>query len=228
MNGESEALCVRGISRRFGTTQVFSRISLGFRPGEIVLLAGANGAGKTTLLRILVGLLRPHEGTVEYSAGLRACYFGPSLMLYSHLTVFENLKFFAALVGEALDDEFISYWDLEPILHRRVAHLSKGQQARVSLVRTFLASSGAILLDEPTSALDDTQTQRLLDMVVARTRAGAFALIATHDIARVSPVVTRAIILEQGGCLDSQEASQMQTPEEKLRRYIDHYRLQNR
>src|SRR5208282_1027490 len=95
-----------GVWRRFGSFAAVQAVDLAVAPGEVVGLLGANGAGKTTLIRLLLGLLRPSEGSVRLFgtppsvAGRRRVGYVPqTLGLYADLTVAENWSFTAAAFG---------------------------------------------------------------------------------------------------------------------------------
>ena len=202
---------VTNLTKRFGSQQVLRSLSCAFNQGEITLLLGANGAGKSTLLRICSGLMRAGSGSVERALDKRAYgYVGHEPMVYAHLTVRENLEFFAALSGKpnpvATDFE---RWGLAPHAEKRVAELSRGLQLRVSLARALQAEPRVLLLDEPTSALDEESVEGLCGTVLTIVHSGApagGAVIATHDIQRLRPIANRVMLLN-GGVIEADSRS---------------------
>ncbi len=228
-------LAIRELSRAFQGTPVLRGCSCDIYSGEVILLLGANGAGKSTLLKILAGLQRPGGGSVTQGAALRAsglAYHAHQLMLYGELTVAENLRLFAEVAGTlGSQEESIKLWGLSSYRDVPVNRLSKGLGARVSLARVFAGKRALYLLDEPSSALDDKTTEELCRLISQKSSEGAGVVIATHDLARLSSVATRALVLSEGlvRC-DSGSASlgASSGKAEGVQRAIDEYRGVNR
>ena len=232
-------LVAKGVARSFRGTRVLTECSVTVQAGEVLLLLGANGAGKSTLLRILAGLLRPEAGVVERSPLLLergVSYHAHQLMLYGDLTVAENLQMFAevsatkqAWSSEARSQtESIQEWGLAPQSNRAVNQLSKGLQARVSLARGFARASALYLLDEPSSALDDATTKHLCGAIYRKVSEGAAFVIATHDLARLASVATRALLLSGGAVVNDSQAPSSEVAAYSVQQTIEHYRELNR
>ena len=159
-------------------------------------------------------------------------YHAHQLMLYGELTVAENLRLFAEVVGTpGAVEEGIQSWGLSA--HRDVAvnRLSKGLGARVSLARAFAGKRSLYILDEPSSALDDKTTRELCRVISQKSSEGAGIIVATHDLARLSSVATRALVLSEGVVrCDSGSASLGGSlgRAEGVQRAIDEYRGVNR
>src|SRR6266498_4296961 len=95
-------LSAEGLRHTFGGGSVVALddVSFSLAPGQTLAIFGPNGAGKTTLLKVLAGLIRPQEGSVRVTGGRRAIgWIGHQSHLYEHLTVRENLLFWASLYG---------------------------------------------------------------------------------------------------------------------------------
>lgn len=168
------------VEKRFGSYRVFQPQSFSLSRGRIILLTGANGSGKSTLLRILAGLMTASSGTVN-SHGNKVSYHAHDSMLYDHLTVKENLTFFLTLFRATQSiDELAARWGLERQLGRRVATLSQGQKARVSLCRALHSGTDIVLLDEPTASLDDASKDILTARLKELKEDGTGTLITTH------------------------------------------------
>ena len=237
---ERALLSVVGVSKRFGPQAVLRSVSCDVSPGEVLLLLGANGAGKSTLLRLCARLLRADAGTIQNFAGKGSLgYVGHEPMLYPHLTVLENLCFFAALRGasrkeaQILSAAALECWGLTAHAHKQVAELSRGLQMRCSLARTLQAKPNLILLDEPTSALDEKTVAGLrsvLSDVASTGNRGGAVVMATHDIERVRSIATRVILLADGRIeADSAKAAHAgDHPAEACERVIALYRKENR
>jgi len=220
------------LSKSFGRHRVLRDFSIAFSPGERVLLLGSNGAGKSTCLKILSGLSRPDSGKITTSVGGAIGFVDTSLQLYPRLTVRENLTFFARVTSfgssPSLVDSILNEWGLEPYSSKPIHELSKGNQWKVGLARAFLSRPKLLLLDEPTSNLDDVTVSVLLSKVdeVCGTSKGA-VVIASHDIARLSHMANRVVVVEEGKkILDSNDV-EPSTPT-RIPDFIELYRGRNR
>ena len=224
-------LCVEldAVEVRFSNVRALQGISFAAKSGDQVLLLGRNGSGKSTLLRVCAGLQRPSKGifkignqqTKNYPYN-EIGYLTHMSMLYGQLSVEENLKLFSTLYGvQEPISAALEMWELGSIKSRRVAELSKGMVARVSLCRAFLNKPKIVFLDEPTSALDDQATELLLNNLKQQKNITQdfCVIVATHDIARFSSFANRAVLLDEGCVVqDSTDIS----------RVVDAYRKGNR
>lgn len=213
------ALKCKGLVRSIGTKRLVGPIDLEVAPGEFVVISGPSGAGKTTLLRLVAGLDRPTEGTIQIEG---RCMSSPSAMvsparrgvgmvferpaLWPHLTVEQHL----ALVlkgcrrfGRAQRRERIEML-LERLqlveLRRRFPHdLSAGERSRVAIARSLAPGPRLLLLDEPLAHLDvhlaDDLAAVLLDI---HRRESLTTLAAMHRPEAVIPAVSRFVVLEDG------------------------------
>lgn len=222
MQGGSRVLEARGLTKAFGALAALRGVSLSFNPGEVALLVGANGSGKSTLLRVLAGLSRLDSGEVS-SKCRKIGFFSHHLFLYGRLSVRENLELFAAVQGVGGVEGALSEMDLLDVAGRPVVELSKGMQARVGIARALLGSPDLVLLDEPTSHLDERGTLLLLGAmkrVQQESNGAATFIIASHDLHRLSPVGSRAVVLARGQViLDSGQGASVDTMDSVLARY---------
>ena len=172
-----------------GTREVLPGISLDVPPGVTGLL-GPSGCGKTTLMRCLVGAQQVRSGTVEVlgepagSAPLRTRigYVTQAASVYDDLTVAENLRFFAHVLGvdPASADEAITSVDLADHRDQVVARLSGGQRSRVSLAVALLGNPELLVLDEPTVGLDPVLRRDLWALFHRLADGGRAVLVSSH------------------------------------------------
>jgi heme exporter protein A len=212
-----------GVTKRFGSQRVVHSVSLACDVGEVLLILGANGAGKSTLLRILAGLVRPDSGSVGLERGSRIGFASHHTFLYSKLSVRENLRLYSALLNAPVadQDKLLSRMELASVLDTPVNQLSKGTQAKVSLVRALLGKPQLLLLDEPSSNLDERSVRVLLEEVDSQKTRGA-AILVTHDVARLKHVATRVVVLEQGAIVaDSGSDASGDRLEDVFHRYYE-------
>ncbi len=212
-------LDAREVSRRFGYRQIFRQISLSIKPGEVVALIGPNGAGKTTLLRVMAGLLKPTEGTVDRrgTIGLVAHHS----MGYDALTARENLAFAARLWGidqpgridGLLDQVGLSKWGEE-----RTAIFSRGMTQRLAIARALVHDPEILLLDEPLNSLDEPGAQVVLELIEEFAGRGRANAQVTHQFERIVRVATSVAYLV-GGTLVGPELVDRRAPEAVSAKY---------
>ncbi len=173
-----------------GGKVVLPELSCSVAQGSVTGLLGPSGSGKSTLIRAVVGVQKVAGGAVTVlgepagSRGLRSRvgYVTQAPSVYGDLTVRENLRFFARVLGapsgsieRALDDV-----SLEAEADRVVARLSGGQRARVSLATALLGEPALLVLDEPTVGLDPLLRRDLWNLFHALADGGATLLVSSH------------------------------------------------
>ncbi|HTU97442.1 MAG TPA: ABC transporter ATP-binding protein [Solirubrobacteraceae bacterium] len=158
------AISARGLRVRRGADDVLHGVSLTVPRGQIAGLFGPSGSGKTTLMRALVGVQRGVSGSVQvlgHAAGSaqlrrRIGYVTQETSVYLDLSVAENLRYFAALMGAGAENarRALAAVGLTEVAERPVHALSGGQQVRVSLAAALVGDPELLVLDEPTVGLD--------------------------------------------------------------------------
>jgi ABC-2 type transport system ATP-binding protein len=175
----------RLVSRRFGAFTAVSGTDLVIGHGEVVGLLGANGAGKTTLIRLLLGLLRPSEGTIRLfghppsiATRRRVGYVPQTLGLYAGLTVAENWAFTAAAfrTHTAMPSD-ISGWSGD-----LVGRLPLGAQRHVAFAVANSHQPELLILDEPTSGVGPLGSARLWEGIRQAADHGVGTLVTTHNM----------------------------------------------
>ena len=159
-------------------------------PGQVTGLLGPSGCGKTSLMRAVVGVQIVRSGTVvvdgqpagDASLRDRIGYVTQSPSVYDDLTVEENLRFFARVLGldGAEVDRCITAVELDDHRTRMASRLSGGQRSRVSLAVALLGSPDFLVLDEPTVGLDPVLRRDLWRLFHELADAGAAVLVSSH------------------------------------------------
>ena len=190
-------VAVHDISKCYGRTTAVAGVTLTLWAGEICGFIGANGAGKTTALRMLAGILKPDGGDGHVLGfGLqrdapkireRVGYMSQRLSLYGELSVFENLRFRAAIYGlrspRVVAEAAMRDFNLVPWAHSPAASLSGGWARRLQLAASLLHLPQLVLLDEPTAGLDAAARQDVWRRIEGLAAAGAGVIVGTHDLA---------------------------------------------
>jgi ABC-2 type transport system ATP-binding protein len=181
---------VAGLVVRRGRKDVLHGLDFSVAAREVTGLLGPSGCGKTTLMRALVGVQAGITGTITIlgqpagSASLRdrVGYVTQAASVYDDLTVAENLRFFADVLGVGGDriDQSIAAVDLTIDRDSVVGNLSGGQRSRVSLAVALLKEPDLLVLDEPTVGLDPVLRQDLWAMFHRIASAGAAVLVSSH------------------------------------------------
>jgi ABC-2 type transport system ATP-binding protein len=173
-----------------GGEVALDRVSLHVQAGRVTGLLGPSGSGKSTLIRAIVGVQRVESGRVSVlgqpagTASLRARvgYMTQAPSVYADLTVRENLRYFARIVGAPAPRiaEVIETVGLGRFASRVVNRLSGGQRARVSLGTALLADPEVLVLDEPTVGLDPVLRRDLWDTFHELAARGRSLLVSSH------------------------------------------------
>lgn len=179
-------------------------IDLHVQAGQCVGLLGSNGAGKTTLLSLIAGLRHPQQGEIRWH-GERCIGLVPQqLAFHAGLSVEENLQLFADLYrlrgGERSQrlQRCIHGTHLEPLLRRRAAQLSGGQQRRLNFAIGLLQPASLYLFDEATVGVDAHSRQLLLDSVHALVDEGCAVIYTSHYLEEVERLAQRIVLLAEG------------------------------
>lgn len=225
------AVEVHEVHKRFGAVHALQGLTLQARRGEIYGLLGPNGAGKSTLIRTIVGLLVPDSGSVtvlgqpmpDKNILARVGYMTQASALYNELTVWQNVAFFAGLMGchdrEAIEAA-IAFVDLSGRRDSRVATLSGGMRQRLSLATVLAHQPDVILLDEPTVGVDPQLRVQFWTHFRAVTERGITLIVSSHvmdeaercdrlGFVRSGQLIaegTAASLREQAGCATVEEA----------------------
>ncbi len=186
---ETHAVEVRGLVVDRGGVRVLDGLDLDIDPGVVGLL-GPSGCGKTTLLRCVVGVQRIVGGEVRvlgHEAGSppvrdRVGYVTQEASVYDDLTVIENLRFFARVLGVGADEveQSIAAVDLAGERDRVVGRMSGGQRSRASLAVALLGGPDLLVLDEPTVGLDPVLRRDLWALFARLAADGVTVLVSSH------------------------------------------------
>uniref|UniRef100_A0AAU2JLR4 ATP-binding cassette domain-containing protein n=1 Tax=Streptomyces sp. NBC_00049 TaxID=2903617 RepID=A0AAU2JLR4_9ACTN len=194
-------LTAEGLSKSYGSLEIFTDVDLAIDKGSRVVILGLNGAGKTTLLRLLSGTEKPDTGTVVPGHGLKLGYYAQEHeTLDPERTVLENMRSSApdldlVAVRKTLGSFLFSGDDVD----KPAGVLSGGEKTRLALATLVVSSANVLLLDEPTNNLDPASREEILGAL--RTYKGAVILV-THDEGAVEALEPERIILLPDGVED--------------------------
>ncbi|GAA2091445.1 ribosomal protection-like ABC-F family protein [Brevibacterium salitolerans] len=187
-------LTAEGLSKSYGSTEVFTGVDLAIDRGTRVVVLGFNGAGKTTLLRLLAGAEEPDSGRVVPGHGLKLGYYAQEHeTLDTSRSVLENMR----ASSPHLDDTAVrtvlgSFLFSGDDVHKPASVLSGGEKTRLALATLVVSSANVLLLDEPTNNLDPASREEILSAI--RRYEGAIVLV-THDEGAVEALDPDRVLL---------------------------------
>jgi ATPase subunit of ABC transporter with duplicated ATPase domains len=194
-------LVAKGLTKNYGSLEVFTGVDLAIDRGSRVVVLGLNGAGKTTLLRLLAGAETPDAGTLEPGHGVKIGYFAQEHdTLDDHATVWENIRHAAPDTGEQdLRGLLGAFMFSGPQLEQPAGTLSGGEKTRLALAGLVASTANVLLLDEPTNNLDPASREQVLDAL--RSYLGAVVLV-THDPGAAEALDPQRVVLLPDGTED--------------------------
>jgi ABC-2 type transport system ATP-binding protein len=199
------------VSKRFDKTVALDEVSLEARRGEILGLLGPNGAGKTTLIRTILDIIKPDSGRVElFGRPFRAehrdkiGYLPEERGLYPRHTVAAVLEYFGTLKGLSPADSrastkaWLARLEMTDTAGKKVEQLSKGNQQKIQLAATLVASPPIVIMDEPLSGLDPLGARLVTGIIRECAAAGQTVMLSTHQMGTVEQLCTRVFMIARG------------------------------
>jgi phospholipid/cholesterol/gamma-HCH transport system ATP-binding protein len=211
---------VENLRKSFNGNNILREISFDLCQGESLVIIGASGSGKSVLLKNIIGLLKPDEGSIKIN-GVESTNLSRSKResllldlgitfqhgaLFDSLTVWENvifriqkLKKLSQKDGKELALSIIKNLGLgSEILDLYPSEISGGMQKRIAIARAISSKPKILLFDEPTSGLDPVTGSVIDDLILNSVRSlGASAITITHDMASVSKIADKVILIDQ-------------------------------
>lgn len=206
-------LKVSNLTKKFGSFTAVNNISFDLKEGEILGLLGPNGAGKTTTIQMVIGVLTPTSGEVNYFGKnlednrekiLEKINFSSTYtQLPWLLTVEENLRFISYLYEiknrNQRIDKLAKIFKLEKLLKEQTKNLSSGEITRVNLAKAFINYPKVLLLDEPTASLDPETADYIRKFLLEeRDQFNVSIVWTSHNMAEVEEVCDRVILINNG------------------------------
>jgi ATPase subunit of ABC transporter with duplicated ATPase domains len=194
-------LVATGLTKTYGSLEVFTGVDLAIDRGSRVVVLGLNGAGKTTLLRLLAGVEQPDAGALEPGHGLKIGYFAQEHdTLDDAATVWQNIRHAAPDSGEQdLRGLLGAFMFSGSQLEQLAGTLSGGEKTRLALAGLVASTANVLLLDEPTNNLDPASREQVLDAL--RSYTGAVVLV-THDPGAAEALDPQRVVLLPDGTED--------------------------
>jgi len=234
---EGNLLELTGVETSYGLSRVLFDISLSIAPGEMVSLMGRNGMGKTTTVRSIMGLTRASAGSIRFAGqeirelpAYRVAKLGIGLVpegrqVFANLTARENLVATAANRGGARDP-----WTLDKVLAlfpRLAARagsmanlLSGGEQQMLAIGRALMTNPRLLILDEATEGLAPLIRDEIWRCLEALRAAGQSILVIDKNVAALTRIADRHIIIERGRVVWSGRSADLAAASDVQHRYL--------
>lgn len=204
------------VKPKYKTIKAVKNISFEVEKGEMIAFIGPNGAGKSTSIKMMTGILFPDKGKVDilgldpskdrkklaYSIG---CVFGQKEQLWTHLTPYDNFKFFGAIYDipesrvEKKIQELKELFELDEFINTPVRNLSLGQRIRCEIVASLIHEPKVLFLDEPTIGLDPVVKENIRVLIKRMNKEYKTTVVLTsHDVSDIEKLCKRVIIVNNG------------------------------
>ena len=204
------------IKPRYKYVKAVNNVSFKVEKGEILAFIGPNGAGKSTTIKMLTGILYNTKGSIKvqgldptkdrkklaYNIGT---VFGQKEQLWTHLTPYDNFKFFGAIYDipnsrvEKKIQELKDLFELEDFINTPVRNLSLGQRIRCEIVASLIHEPKILFLDEPTIGLDPVVKEKIRILIKRMNKEYKTTIFLTsHDIGDIEKLCKRVIIISNG------------------------------
>ena len=204
------------IKPEYRTVSAVNDISFTVQQGEILAFIGPNGAGKSTTIKMLTGILYPSGGEImvnginpskerkklAYKIGT---VFGQKEQLWTHLTPYDNFKFFGAIYDvpdneiENRIQELKETFELQEFINTPVRNLSLGQRIRCEIVASLIHKPEILFLDEPTIGLDPVVKENIRKLIKKMNKElGTTIFLTSHDVGDIEKLCKRVIIVNKG------------------------------
>lgn len=201
---------------KYKTIKAVNNINFSVEEGEMLAFIGPNGAGKSTTIKMLTGILYPTSGEIKimdldpskqrkqlaYKIGT---VFGQKEQLWTHLTPYDNFKFFGAIydmpenIIEKKIEELKNTFKLQEFINTPVRNLSLGQRIRCEIVAALIHEPEILFLDEPTIGLDPVIKENVRALIKKMNKEYKTTIFLTsHDIGDIEKLCKRVIIINYG------------------------------
>ena len=228
-----------GLVKIYRGRKVVSGVSINVRAGEVVGLLGPNGAGKTTSFYMVMGLIRPNEGTVRFRgvdvtrmpmylrARMGMGYLAQEPSIFRKLTVEENIM--AILQTLAISgaerrkrcEELMEELGLSRLRKQKAMTLSGGERRRLEITRAMVTNPAFIMLDEPFSGVDPLAVSNVQEIIMKlKNERNLGILITDHNVRDTLEVVDRAYLMCDGRILVEGSSESLINDPEARKHYL--------
>jgi len=232
-------LHVNQLDSYYGRSQTLHGVSLIVEEGELVCVLGANGAGKSTLLKNIIGLVKPRQGSIEFSgrrieqmAAFQIVREGVTLCpedkkIFPQMSVLKNLLLGAWVHGSdhsRIQKNLNDVFELFPILNDRQSQmagtLSGGEQQMMVIGRSLMSNPKLLMLDEPSLGIAPLVVARIFEVIREINRRGTTILLVEQNASISLKTASRGYIMETGQLILEGKAGDLLQDEKVKKAYL--------
>ena len=222
-NSLESVISIKGLRKAFGDNKVINGFDFDLKRGENVVVLGKSGSGKSVLIKLIIGLMKPDQGSIEVfkdkvetlsnsqldEMRVKVGFLFQSNALYDSMTVRENLEFPLRRHRKKTSKEDVNKLVMEALTNVGLpqtvdmmpSELSGGMRKRIALARTLILKPEIILYDEPTTGLDPITGKEISHLMLdIQKKYNTSSIIISHDINCVKIVANRIVMLIDGIC----------------------------
>jgi ABC-2 type transport system ATP-binding protein len=204
-------LTVQNISKTYkGGVKAVDGVSFSVRPGSVLGILGPNGAGKTTTIRMILNIIKPDAGIIEFKGSPvgedtknAIGYLPEERGLYKKSSIGDTLAYFASVktapngVKQSVG-EWLERFELQGMEKRKIEELSKGNQQKVQFIAAALHNPDLLILDEPFSGLDPVNQLKFKDVVMDLRNRGKAIIFCTHQLESAEKICDEIVLYNKG------------------------------
>lgn len=207
-------LKVDSILKQFGILNAVTDLSFSINRGEIFALLGPNGAGKTTTVRMLMDIIKPDQGKIEYylndninpqiPQASELGYLSEERGLYQEIPIIKTLEFMGIIRGmdknkaQESSEEWLEKLELLDRKNEKLSTLSKGNQQKVQFISSVLHKPSFAVLDEPFAGYDPINQEAFLKIIKELRDKGTTILLSAHQMHLVERIADRVLLINKG------------------------------
>lgn len=219
----------KDLTKSFGSKLAVNHVNMHVQKGDIYGFIGRNGAGKTTAMKLILGLLRANEGSVELYGSDKNLDVSRKKIgslietpaLYRNASAYENLKRYSILFGGTDEDikEILDFVGLADTGKKKAGSFSLGMKQRLGIGIALLGNPEIMILDEPINGLDPAGIKEIRDTIIKLNKEkGVTFLISSHLLDELAKIVTRYGIIAEGELVEELTADELMAKcEDKLK-----------
>ena len=219
----------KDLTKSFGSKLAVNHVNMHVQKGDIYGFIGRNGAGKTTAMKLILGLLRANEGSVELYGSDKNLDVSRKKIgslietpaLYRNASAYENLKRYSILFGGTEEDikEILDFVGLADTGKKKAGSFSLGMKQRLGIGIALLGNPEIMILDEPINGLDPAGIKEIRDTIIRLNKEkGVTFLISSHLLDELAKITTRYGIIAEGELVEELTADELMAKcEDKLK-----------
>ncbi|MDP2923226.1 MAG: LPS export ABC transporter ATP-binding protein [Candidatus Omnitrophota bacterium] len=218
---------INNLSKSYGTKMVVRGVSLAVRRGEVVGLLGPNGAGKTTTFYMIVGIIAPDTGEIQFDnqditnlpihirSRFGIGYLSQDPSIFRKLTVEENIMAILEIIPSSKHErmqrleELLKELNIAHLRKSRAYTLSGGEMRRLEITRALVTNPSFLLLDEPFSGIDPIVVGEAKEIIAELKHKGMGILLTDHNVRETLSITDRAYLMAEGKILISGTSDQL-------------------